>query len=334
LGNFVLTVYYRIIPTGWIHAVFTPEDAIVIGGNFLHTFNVTIQLKVHEIEEATDVPMKFRFPFYKKINWYALAKYGQWLKAKETTYSNYELESVLLLARFLREEVVKSNLTLGADGMITSSAKKSHQIPESIHDPIALTKHVEDLAKKALIAKIDSLKKKESPSEEPAKQQRPIIRLTFKAKRPTTPPPLPREEEEPAHDDYDYEEDAEEDEEDEEDWKIAEELEEDDDDEYQEDPDAPVEYNTMMPVISDNNHQKKKPQSRKRKRAQVVIESKDTTDSSDDEDCMGTRKKSTKSSSSTRSSSGRKRSLSNNSNSSQPSSAKQRILGMINNKRY
>ncbi len=29
-----------IIPTGWIHAVYTPRDAIVIGGNFLHGLNI------------------------------------------------------------------------------------------------------------------------------------------------------------------------------------------------------------------------------------------------------------------------------------------------------
>lgn len=27
------------IPTGWIHAVFTPEDSLVFGGNFLHGLN-------------------------------------------------------------------------------------------------------------------------------------------------------------------------------------------------------------------------------------------------------------------------------------------------------
>lgn len=25
-----------IIPTGWIHGVYTPKDTLVIGGNFLH----------------------------------------------------------------------------------------------------------------------------------------------------------------------------------------------------------------------------------------------------------------------------------------------------------
>jgi F-box/leucine-rich repeat protein 10/11 len=29
-----------IIPTGWIHAVGTPKDTLVFGGNFLHSYNI------------------------------------------------------------------------------------------------------------------------------------------------------------------------------------------------------------------------------------------------------------------------------------------------------
>lgn len=33
------------IPSGWIHSVYTPVDSIVFGGNFLHDLNITMQLK-------------------------------------------------------------------------------------------------------------------------------------------------------------------------------------------------------------------------------------------------------------------------------------------------
>ena len=36
--NFVSTA-------GWIHAVFTPVDSLVFGGNFIHEFNVDLQLR-------------------------------------------------------------------------------------------------------------------------------------------------------------------------------------------------------------------------------------------------------------------------------------------------
>lgn len=73
----------RIIPTGWIHAVYTPEDALVIGGNFLHGLNIGTQLEIFDIEEATNVPAKFRFPYFKKINWYAAEKYNKILQGIE-----------------------------------------------------------------------------------------------------------------------------------------------------------------------------------------------------------------------------------------------------------
>jgi len=64
-----------VIPTGWIHAVFTPKDSIVIGGNFLHGFNIGLQLQVDLIEEETLVPTKFRFPHYFKMLWFAAQYY-------------------------------------------------------------------------------------------------------------------------------------------------------------------------------------------------------------------------------------------------------------------
>lgn len=41
--------------SGWIHAVYTPIDSLVFGGNFLHCFAVPIQLRVHQLEINTRV---------------------------------------------------------------------------------------------------------------------------------------------------------------------------------------------------------------------------------------------------------------------------------------
>ncbi|XP_063171672.1 lysine-specific demethylase 2B isoform X4 [Candoia aspera] len=41
------------IPSGWIHAVYTPVDSLVFGGNILHSFNVPMQLRIYEIEDRT-----------------------------------------------------------------------------------------------------------------------------------------------------------------------------------------------------------------------------------------------------------------------------------------
>lgn len=58
-----------IIPSGWIHSVYTPEDSIVIGGNFITLNDMELQLKIVEIEKLTKVPAKFRFPMFNKVLW-------------------------------------------------------------------------------------------------------------------------------------------------------------------------------------------------------------------------------------------------------------------------
>uniref|UniRef100_A0A673A4E1 [histone H3]-dimethyl-L-lysine(36) demethylase n=1 Tax=Sphaeramia orbicularis TaxID=375764 RepID=A0A673A4E1_9TELE len=63
------------IPSGWIHAVYTPEDTLVFGGNFLHSFNIPMQLNIYSIEDRTRVPAKFRYPFYYEMCWYVLERY-------------------------------------------------------------------------------------------------------------------------------------------------------------------------------------------------------------------------------------------------------------------
>ncbi len=63
------------IPAGWIHSVWTPEDSLVIGGNFLTRIDYELQLKVANVEKVTKVAPKFRYPFFQKVMWYALLKY-------------------------------------------------------------------------------------------------------------------------------------------------------------------------------------------------------------------------------------------------------------------
>lgn len=64
-----------LIPAGWIHAVWTPEDSLVIGGNFLTRLNYGMQLRIAQIEKATGVARKFRYPHFQKIHWYTALRY-------------------------------------------------------------------------------------------------------------------------------------------------------------------------------------------------------------------------------------------------------------------
>jgi JmjC domain, hydroxylase/Jumonji helical domain len=87
-----------IIPSGWIHAVYTPQDSLVLGGNFLTQLHLGKQLLVAGIENRTRVPKKFRFPFFDIAMWYT----AQWyLTRLPTAMSSYEREGITLLADWL-----------------------------------------------------------------------------------------------------------------------------------------------------------------------------------------------------------------------------------------
>uniref|UniRef100_A0A1A8GQ11 [histone H3]-dimethyl-L-lysine(36) demethylase n=1 Tax=Nothobranchius korthausae TaxID=1143690 RepID=A0A1A8GQ11_9TELE len=83
-----------IIPSGWIHAVYTPVDSMVFGGNFLHSFNIPMQLNICSIEDRTRVPGKFRFPFFYEMCWYVLERYVFSLTSTSYLIPEYQKHSL------------------------------------------------------------------------------------------------------------------------------------------------------------------------------------------------------------------------------------------------
>lgn len=78
-----------LIPSGWIHAVYTPKDSLVFGGNFLHPFAIERQLMIAQLEETLKVPHKYRFPFFTEMMWWVLDRYCYHLLGRH----HMELES-------------------------------------------------------------------------------------------------------------------------------------------------------------------------------------------------------------------------------------------------
>lgn len=93
-----------IIPSGWIHAVYTPADSIVIGGNYLTMMNMQTQLDIYNIEKTTHVPMKFRHPQFNKVLWLA-----SWY------YMNHEDEYKADTGTKIKQEVEDNGLKALAD---------------------------------------------------------------------------------------------------------------------------------------------------------------------------------------------------------------------------
>lgn len=63
------------IPSGWIHAVYTAHDSLVIGGNFLTSLHLAQQLRIHHGEALLHMSERFRFPFFDSLMWYTVLHY-------------------------------------------------------------------------------------------------------------------------------------------------------------------------------------------------------------------------------------------------------------------
>ncbi|XP_073453187.1 lysine-specific demethylase 2A isoform X2 [Aquarana catesbeiana] len=86
--------YTFVIPSGWIHAVYTPQDTLVFGGNFLHSFNIPTQLRIYSVEDRTRVPTKFRYPFYYEMCWYVLERYVYCMTKQSHLTKDFQRESL------------------------------------------------------------------------------------------------------------------------------------------------------------------------------------------------------------------------------------------------
>ncbi|KAL7412846.1 hypothetical protein BDY24DRAFT_391284 [Mrakia frigida] len=168
-----------IIPSGWIHAVYTPSDSLVFGGNFLHSYDVRTQIRMRDIEIATKVPQKFRFPRFTRLCWYVAEHYLRDLQAHQklrpitakATKSHVELktepsasssslppnssepfsprllDNILVLASFLVRQVRHRERGTGGDG---AGEKETDTVPwEKVKDPAGLARELRWRAKLA-----------------------------------------------------------------------------------------------------------------------------------------------------------------------------------------
>ncbi|XP_048031616.1 lysine-specific demethylase 2A isoform X1 [Megalobrama amblycephala] len=126
--------YTFMIPSGWIHAVYTPMDTLVFGGNFLHSFNIPMQLNIYNIEDRTRVPAKFRYPFYFEMCWYVLERYLYCLT--NTSHLTPEFQKHSLGIGLKKEDVIKQE---GVDGDAGGEEKEDVEVKEEPEDEAALT---------------------------------------------------------------------------------------------------------------------------------------------------------------------------------------------------
>ncbi|KAI3629953.1 hypothetical protein MIR68_011388 [Amoeboaphelidium protococcarum] len=90
------------IPAGWIHAVYTHQASIVIGGNFLHTLSMDMQFRIYELEDRCDTPPVYRFPYFETVHWYIALKLVE--SPEFTSCSDAELGGFSSLHQFLSDK--------------------------------------------------------------------------------------------------------------------------------------------------------------------------------------------------------------------------------------
>ncbi|EDV49826.1 jmjC domain-containing histone demethylation protein 1 [Drosophila erecta] len=137
------------IPTGWIHAVYTPTQSLVFGGNFLHSFGIVKQLKTASVEDSTKVPQKFRYPFFTEMLWYVLARYVHTLLGHSHLEGEASLSEDEMAARphthlthhelFGLKEIVMYLYDL---------PPQKKNVPSLVLDPVALIKDVRSLVER------------------------------------------------------------------------------------------------------------------------------------------------------------------------------------------
>ncbi|KAL3112944.1 hypothetical protein niasHT_012513 [Heterodera trifolii] len=66
-----------IIPSGWIHSVYTPVDSLVFGGNFMHSYSIPMQIRISHLEDRIKPEKKYRFPHFNQILWCFIAQIVQ-----------------------------------------------------------------------------------------------------------------------------------------------------------------------------------------------------------------------------------------------------------------
>lgn len=69
-----------LLPSGWIHAVYTLEDSITFGGNFLTGYHIHMRLRCRTVEDALHLAKLFRFPQFEAVHWYAAGFYARSLQ--------------------------------------------------------------------------------------------------------------------------------------------------------------------------------------------------------------------------------------------------------------
>jgi F-box/leucine-rich repeat protein 10/11 len=134
--------YTLLIPSGYIHGVYTSKDSLVFGGNFLHSFNIPMQLRINSLESKIKVPAKYRYPFYTEMLWFLMERYvhcytGVTHLAAESASGCQTAQMTFDPVNFNLSECEKAGLA-SIVAFISSLAENKRAVPQQILQPDVL----------------------------------------------------------------------------------------------------------------------------------------------------------------------------------------------------
>ncbi|XP_075987112.1 uncharacterized protein LOC142983852 isoform X2 [Anticarsia gemmatalis] len=128
------------IPSGWIHAVLTPCDSLVFGGNFLHSYAIEMQLQIYEIERCVETPTMFRYPLFEAMHWYAgahlltiLRRHNEETQDEEFTLSESVSSLPALPPLLLRGIKILANALKEWHALKASDPSKRDNVPKCLN---------------------------------------------------------------------------------------------------------------------------------------------------------------------------------------------------------
>ena len=127
-----------LMPSGWIHAVYTPEKSVVFGGNFLHFDDVEMQLRITKLQnEAMNIPVESRFPHLEQLHWYVADHVVRCCGGR-----SFIDQSVLSKSRNIKKvgekKLFSASQIIGLDRLASHLSSKRNVIVEGINDLVGL----------------------------------------------------------------------------------------------------------------------------------------------------------------------------------------------------
>ncbi|XP_055333065.1 lysine-specific demethylase 2A-like [Paramacrobiotus metropolitanus] len=123
------------LPSGWIHAVYTLDDSVVVGGNFLNSLHGEMQIDISILEQTLKVKKSTRYPFFSDLLWFAVRRYAAVLKGRSPNMSQYEIQSISAVVNYLK-------------AYAELSPSVSPVAAKRIYSPLTLLKEVESHVKR------------------------------------------------------------------------------------------------------------------------------------------------------------------------------------------